>query len=177
MNWQQAWEQALKRTTIVRSRIASLNTFSETAVPYVMLSASQVNDGDTVVRRGEVVVQKPSLILPPNIPQFEGFEFQKEEGEADGSVMSYLLIRGISIPSMRYNNKTYSLDVFEGGVDRAVAHFANLMERKEDVQTGLLAGPDDAWQLSVLIFVCSQIARNTQVDLKRLMDEYRKGHL
>lgn len=174
MNFYEAWTRALKETQIVRTRVSSLQTFSDTHVPYVFLSPSMINDGDTVVRKGEIVIQRPALVLPPNIPQFEGFDFQKEEGETDGSVINFLLVRGISIPSFKYNNHTASLDIFEGDVTRAISFFANHLEREEDVITGLLAGHEEIWQFSVLIFICSQIARNTEIDLRRLMEEYRR---
>jgi hypothetical protein len=47
-------------------------------------------------------------------------------------------------------------------------------EREEDVITGLMAGNEETWQFSVLIFICSQIARNTELDLRRLMEDYRR---
>ena len=177
MDFQQAWERALKETEIIRGRVSLLQTFDDTRVPYVFLSPSLINDGDTVVRKGEVVVQKPSLILPPNIPRFEGFEFDPAEGVDPGSVINFLLVRGINVPSMKYNNKTFSLDVFEGGVSKAVSHFANQLEREEDVTCGLVAGHEEIWQFSVLIFICAQVARNTNVDIRRLMDEYRRRGL
>jgi hypothetical protein len=174
MDFHEAWGRALKETDIIRSRVSSLHTFDDTHVPYIFLSPSLINDGDTVVRRGEVVVQRPSLILPPNIPQLDGFDFDKEEGQDSGSALNYLLVRGISLPSLRYNNRTASLDVFEGDVPRAVSFFANQLERAEDVVTGLMTGDESTWQFSVLIFICSQVARNTQIDIRRLMEDYRK---
>src|SRR5512141_1841224 len=114
MDFQEAWDRALKETDIVRSRVSSLHTFDDTRVPYIFLSPSEINDGDTVVRRGQIVVQKPALILPPNIPQLEGFEFEKESGVNENAVLNFLLVRGISLPSLKYNNKTYSLDIYEG---------------------------------------------------------------
>ncbi len=174
MEFHEAWARALKETEIIRSRVLSLPTYDDSHVPYLFLSPSTLNEGDTVVRRGKILVQRPALMLPPNIPQLEGFDIQKNEGETDSSVMSFLLVRGITIPSLKYNNQTHSLDVFEGDVRQAVSYFANQMEREEDVATGLLLGHEDVWQFSVLIFVCSQIARNTEVDLKRLMDDFRR---
>lgn len=174
MDINEAWQQALKQTDIIRTRVSSLQTFDDTRVPYLFLSPSMINDGDTVVRRGEIVVQRPALILPPNLPRFEGFEFDKQEGETDGSVLNFLFVRGVSLPSLTYNNKTYSLDVFEGDISKAVAFYANQLERQEDVMTGLLTGQDDTWQFSVLIFICSQIARNTQLDIRRLMDDAQR---
>ncbi|MBF0595729.1 MAG: hypothetical protein HQL22_12295 [Candidatus Omnitrophica bacterium] len=174
MEFHEAWERALKETEIIRSRVLSLPTYDDAHVPYLFLSPSTLNYGDTVVRRGKIMVQRPALMLPPNIPQLEGFDLQKNEGETDHSVFSFLLVRGITVPSLKYNNQTHSLDIFEGDVRKAAAYFANQMEREEDVATGLLLGHEDVWQFSVLIFICSQIARNTEVDLKRLMDDFRR---
>jgi hypothetical protein len=174
MDMSDAWGQALKTTEIVRSRVSFLHTFDDTRVPYVFLAPSLINDGDTVVRKGEVVVRKPALFLPPNIPQLEGFDFKQEAGVDQSAMFNFLLVRGISVPSLQYNNKTHSLDVFEGGVARAVAFFANQMEREENVACGLVTGHEEVWQLGLLIFICSQIARNTEVDIKRLMDDFRR---
>ena len=75
MDIEQSWTKALKNTEIIRARVQALLTHSETLVPYVLLSESSINLGDTVVRKGEVMVQKPSLFIPPHNPQFNGFEF------------------------------------------------------------------------------------------------------
>jgi len=175
MNYYDAWSKALKNTEIIRSRVQSLKTFGNTTVPYVLLSASAVNPGDTVVRKGEVCVEKPSMVLPPNIPQLEGFDINNADSSfAEEAVMSFLLVRGIHLPSMKYNNLTASLDVFEGDVQRAIEKYHNQMQRQEDVAAGLIIGPEDCWQFSLLIFICSQVARNADTDIKRLLEEYRR---
>ena len=123
MDIYEAWGKALKQTEIVRSRVSALQTFHATQVPYILLSESSVNLGDTVVRRGEVTVDRPSLILPPNIPQLEGFDFEQANSFDQESMINFLLIRGVSLPSMKYDNKTHQLDVFEGKLDKAVKHY------------------------------------------------------
>ncbi len=173
MDIQNAWAKALQHTEIVRSRILNLQTFDNTNVPYVLLSASAINEGDTVVRSGEVVVDRPALILPPNIPQFEGFSFEKIAG-GDDSLVNFLLVRGVTLPSFKYNNKTSTMDIFEGKVEDAIKHFGNQLQREENTSTGLIVGPEDVWQFSLLIFICSQIAKNSSVDIKRILDEFRR---
>ena len=174
MNIQESFEKALKETDIIRSRVLSLQTFADTHVPYVLLSASSINPGDTVVRKGEVLVQKPSLILPPNIPQFEGFDNQDMPVLDSDAMINFLLVRGISLPSMRYNNTTSSLDVFEGNLDAAIKHYGNHMQSQENTSTGLVVAPEDVWPFSLLIFICSQIAKNSSVDMRRLLDQWRQ---
>jgi hypothetical protein len=177
MDVHEAWSRALKETEVVRSRVSALQTFQATQVPYILLSESSINLGDTVVRRGEVTVDRPSLILPPNIPQFEGFEFDAGQSYDEQSMINFLLIRGVQLPSMKYDNKTQQLNVFEGNMDRAVKHYLKELQQKENVSCGLLVGPEDVWQFSLLIFICSQIARNTEVDIRRLIEDYKKREI
>ena len=175
MDFEEIWGRALKHTEIIRSRVKALEMTGDTRVPYVFLSESSINLGDTVVRKGEILVQKPSLFIPPNNPQFQGFEFDREEDEFDEtSFINFLIVRGISIPSLRYDNKTSSLDVYEGKLSKAIKHYERALQRQEDVRTGLLAGPEDCWQFSILIFICSQIIKNADQDIRRLLDDYHK---
>jgi hypothetical protein len=173
MDAYEAWAKALKNTEIIRPRVQSLLTFKDTHVPYILLSESTVNLGDTVVRQGEVIVEKPSLILPPNVPQFEGFDFDEQMRGKD-AILNFLLVRGMSIPSFHYNNKTYMIDVFEGNLNKAVSHYNGMLQNQENVQSGLMVGPEDCWQFSVIIYICTQIARNADVDIKRLLEEFKK---
>jgi len=174
MDVHSAWEKALQETNIVRSRVIGLQTFSETHVPYILLSPSTINEGDTVVRTGEVLVHRPSLILPPNIPQLEGFNFEGDDSFKEDTMINFLMVRGISLPSMKYDNKISSLNVFEGKIQNAIGVYGNQLQREENTSSGLICGPDDVWQLSLLIFVCSQIAKNSSTDIRRLLDEYHK---
>ena len=82
MNIQELWEKALKQTRVIRPRVQALETFKATRLPYVALSASLINPGDTVVRKGDILVEKPAIILPFNLPQFEGFEFEARRFKA-----------------------------------------------------------------------------------------------
>lgn len=177
MDIHEAWEKALKRTEIIRPRIQPLATFEATQIPYVFLAESVVNHGDTVVRRGEVTVEKPTLILPPHLPQFEGFEFEKQFSGVEDYLTTFLLVRGIRFPSMKYENKIASLDIREESLSKAVAFFSQELQRQENVSTGLVIGPEDCWQFSVLIFICGQITRSAEGDIRKLFDGFKDpGH-
>lgn len=178
MNIQESWEKALKHTEIIRPRVMPLETYATTKLPYIFLSESQVNRGDTVVRKGEIFVEKPAILLPFNLPQFEGFEFEEGMRINEDFLKSFFLVRGITFPSLKYNNKTSSLDVYEGRLDKAVEFHGNLLARQEDVSTGLVVGAEDVWQFSVLIFICGQVVRSADGDIKKLLDDLKhKGNL
>lgn len=174
MDIQKIWEKALKETEIVRSRVKTLSTFSATDLPYILLSKSAVNLGDTVVRRGKVLMEKPSLIIPSDLPHFEGFDFEKELHFNEDTITNFLLVRGVKFPSFRYNNRTYSLDIYEGGLDKAVGYFSDQLQRREEVHSGLIVGPEDCWQFSLLIFICSIVVKSAEGDIKNILEDLRR---
>ena len=178
MNIQDAWEKALKTTEIIRPRVQPLRTFEATHLPYIFLSESLVNSGDTVVRKGEIRVEPPSILLPFNMPQFEGFEFEETLHMNEDILKSFFLIRGVSFPSMKYNNQTDTLDVFEGRLSAAREHYGNRLAREENVNAGLITGSEDIWQFSILVFICDQVAKSADGDFRKLFEDYkRRGRL
>ncbi len=170
MDIEKVWEKALKYTEIIRPRVKPLDTFKTTHLPYVFLAESSVNEGDCVVRRGEVLVEKPSIILPPDLPQLEGFDFKDVSRQQQDMIINFFLVRSIGFPSLKYNNKTYSLDIFEGRLSKAIEKYTHELQKEENVTSGLVIGPEDCWQFSVLIFVGMQIVRSTDNDIKNLMN-------
>jgi hypothetical protein len=174
MDIEKVWEKALKYTEIIRPRVEPLNTFRTTHLPYVFLAESSVNVGDSVVRKGEVLVEKPSIILPPDSPQLEGFDFKDVSKYQEDMVINFFLVRGIRLPSLKYNNKTYSLDIFEGRLSKAIERCSRELQKEENVTSSLIIGPEDCWQFSILIFVCMQILRSTDNDIKKLMNRGRR---
>ncbi|MBF0532805.1 MAG: hypothetical protein HQL23_06900 [Candidatus Omnitrophica bacterium] len=175
MDIEEAWHKALSHTQIIRARVSALLTNADTTVPYVFLAESSVNFGDTVVRKGEIIVQKPSLLIPPHNPIFQGFQFQDEMQINEDSLVNFLLVRGVVLPSLKYDNKTNSLSVVDGKLSEAIRRYSQEMEQQENVQTGLLSGPEDCWQFSVLIFICSQILRNADTDFRKLREKFKRN--
>ena len=173
MDIHESWEKALKLTEIIRPRIQPLSTFEATQLPYIFLAQSSVNHGDTVVRKGEVTVDKPSIILPPYMPQFEGFEFEKKFQGVEDYLTTFLLVRGIRFPSMKYENKVNSLDIYENKLKQAIEEYSRRLQQQENLSTGLVIGPEDCWQFSILIFVCGQALRYAEGDIRRIFERYR----
>ena len=173
MNIQEAWEKALKMTEITRPRVQPLQIHEVTRLPYVFVAESAVNMGNTVVRRGEVMVEKPAIVLPSNMPQFEGFDFEEGMRVNEEFLKTFFMVRGVTFHSLKYNNVSGTLDVFEGRLSKAIGHYRAVLQQGEDVHTGLVAGSEDCWQFAVLIFVCTQVSRSAESDLRRLMDDYR----
>jgi len=177
MDLQEKWDRAVRETKILRPRLRTLLVFENTELPYISLAKSAVNIGDTVVRKGKVVVHKPMIVLPGNFPQFEGFNFEEDDKIDENEIGRFLLMRGVSFPTLKYSNENHTIDVFEGSLDKAIGHFTRQLERKEDVHCGLIVGPEDCWQFSVLIYVGTLAIRSAPSDVEKLLDYFRKhGH-
>lgn len=174
MDIQELWEKARKRTELIRLRMQDLSTFEATRMPYLFLAESAINKGDTVVRSGHVMVEKPAIFLPGLSPQFEGFQFDENLQLSDSSVATFLLFRGVQFPSLRYRHEHSSLDVIESPLDAAIKRYQDRLARAEDLQTGLVIGPEDAWQFSVLLLVGAVVIRSAEGDLRRMMDVWRR---
>jgi len=174
MDIQELWDNARQRTEIVRLRLQELATFESTTVPYIFLAESSLNQGDTVVRKGQVVIERPSIVLPTFSPQFEGFDFEKDLRVTDDAVATFLLVRGIQFPSLKYRHQVSSLDVLERPLNKAIEHWQEQLTSAEDVQTGLLVGPEEAWQFSLLLLVGALVVRSAEGDLRRILEAWRK---
>jgi len=174
MDIDQKWQKALKKTEILRTRLRHLLTFEHTELPYVFLAESSVNVGDVVVRKGRIMVDKPLIVLPGNFPQFEGFEFKKDFHLDDESVTTFLMMRGVSFPSLKYSNEVTTIDVCPGPLSGAIKRFLNELQKKEDTDCGLIIAPEDCWQFAVIIYAASQVAKSVPEDIKNILRK-KKG--
>lgn len=174
MDIEELWDKARKRTEILRMRLQDLATFETTVVPYIFLAESSVNAGDTVIRKGQVLVERPSITLPGFSPQFKGFEFEPDLHLNDDALATFLLVRGIHFPSLKYRHQLSALDLLEGSLQRAVSRFEDQLKRAEDTKTGLVVGVEDAWQFSILLLVGALVVRSAEGDLRRILEEWRK---
>jgi hypothetical protein len=159
MDTETLWQKALAKTEIYRARIRYLSTFEHTMLPYIYLGESSINPGDVIVRKGKVLADKPVIFLPGNFPQFEGF----------GIDATFLMMRGISFPTMKYSNEIYKLDVIPGPLAKAIERYKKELEKSEDVSTGLIISPEDCWQFAVLIYACGLMAKSVPQDIRNIL--------
>ncbi len=174
MDIQALWEKAVKQTEILRMRLQDLATFDATTVPYIFLAESSLNQGDTIVRKGQVLIERPAIILPNFSPQFEGFEFDPAAHFNEQALSTFLLVRGVQFPSLKYRHRLSSLDVIERSLQQAIGQFRTQLTAAEDIKTGLIIGPEDAWQFSLLVLVGALVVRSAQGDLRRILEDWRK---
>ncbi len=165
------WEKAKEKTEVVRGRVKALATFKRTDVHYVFLAESVVNEGHTIIRKGKIIVEKPMIFLPEDMPQFEGFDFEKDLQVNQDVVQMFLFMRGIRFPSLKYNNTVTKLDLSEEPLSKELEKRKKKLEREENVSTALIVGPEDCWQLSILIYVASLVGRCARTDIINIVEK------
>lgn len=174
MDFERNWETALKTTEIVRARIKPLSTYGTTQLPYVFLCEALSDPKSTLVRKGKIEVEKPSLLLPSNTPQFEGFELgEKLKADVD-SLMNFMLVRGVRFPSMKFSNVSDDISLHDGRLSEAIRYHQDLLQKEENLSAGLVVGKESCWQFSILIFAGSQMIKSADGDIKRLLEDYRR---
>lgn len=167
------WQEAVKTTRIRRKRLASLETFEQTRLPYIMISENPRMSSHANVRQGHVEVAKPRLILPEYHPQFEGFSFDQLQAD-ENSVQTLMYIRGMRLPSLKLKN-VQDHQLYDGTVDDAISQYGRDLARAEDVETGLITGKEGVWPFALLFYISLLIVKNLPKDIERLMEEFREN--
>ena len=170
MDIEQLWEKAQAKTEVIRGRIKALSPFRTTRVPYLFLGESVVNEGHTVVRKGRIVVEKPLILLPEDMPQFEGFDFEEELKVEQNTMQTFFLMRGIRFPSLKYNNNIEKLDLEEASLSKSLEKHKDILEKEENITTALIIGPEDCWQFSILLYMAELVGRCARSDIRNLID-------
>lgn len=165
-DFEQRFLRAQEGTSLHRTRQNDLYTFGSTRLPYVFLGSSAINAGDTVIRRGEIRTEKPTLFLGGN-PQseFEGFE---EEGDDPSTPM--LFARAFQMSGLNVHNDGMTLEVVEREVRSVVDGTLEEMDRQGDRRTAVVEGPEDLWALSLLIYAGEMTQRSAPGNVKDLLE-------
>ena len=164
----EAFLEAQKRTQVIRARRNALFTFGVTRMPYIFLGDSVVNEGDVVLRRGEVTVAPPRIIAPRDGAEFEGFELG-DEGEM---AIPVLINRWVKFPPAKYQNSGGAMEVVDGPLEGAVERELNRLDQKSDSRTGILHGPAETWGFSVLGYVGQMIVRSAPSNIGEYFERF-----
>jgi len=70
---------------------------------------------------------------------------------------------------MKYSNETAKLEVIAGPLSKAIERYKRDLERKEDINTGLIAAPEDCWKFAILIYASVIVAKSIPEDIKNIL--------
>lgn len=173
-NSYQKFIEAVRNTKILRARKNYLFTFGNTRLPYVMVANSLINAGSSIIRTGEVVVEKPQIIISNDSSAFEGFDIDRSLVDLD-QVKFALMSRGISFPQMNYKNSTQFLEVVSDKLEVIIERQMNQFEDANDSRVGLIQCREDTWNLSLLHYVLTQVVRSSTSNMQEYLERYPLG--
>jgi hypothetical protein len=163
------WE----KTEIFREYARMLYTFGDTELPYVFLAQHPNFEDRTVVRKGLMSVKKPHILLPGSQqgPEFgEGFA----EDEALPEDAAYL-IRGLRLPYSKVTNRPAVKEEMEyGEVDQIAEQFDRRLEKARDRETGLLKGPAQAMEVSLMRYSLGLIIKSAPDNVEQFFEHLRR---
>jgi hypothetical protein len=174
INSYQKFIEAVRSTKILRARKNYLFTFGNTRLPYVMVANSLINAGSSIIRTGEVVVEKPQIIIANDSSAFEGFDIDRSLVDLD-QVKFALMSRGISFPQMNYKNSTQFLEVVSDKLEVIIERQMNQFEDANDSRVGLIQCREDTWNLSLLHYVLTQVIRSSTSNMQEYLERYPLG--
>ncbi|MBF0198755.1 MAG: hypothetical protein HQL32_13650 [Planctomycetes bacterium] len=170
LNFDDKFKQAAEQSKIHRQRKSALFTFGATRLPYYFVAPSAINEGDTVIRKGEISTEKPALITGDNLPHFSGFG---EDYDAHERQMSVIFGRGFHFPQLNYQNHSGSLEVVSKEEQKVLDELLQALDNEHDSLTAVVSGPEDSWALSILFYAGEMTRQSAPGNVKEMFERGR----
>jgi hypothetical protein len=155
-------EYAIRHTKILRLPKQTLATFGMTNIGYYLVTEPVYSElgkdvTETVVREGRVVAERPRIVTPHYLSQFEGFSPDAKR------YFSVLLKKyGPSAPGLfySYRNEPKGLTIVAGSITAVVDKINAEIDKRGDPLAAIIKGEDELWDVSLLKFIY-EMARNS----------------
>ncbi|MCL0041286.1 hypothetical protein M1N08_00855 [Dehalococcoidia bacterium] len=150
-NYDAEIEYAISHTDLVRLPEQRLNTFGVTKVHYYLLTEPMDSVGETRIREGQVIAGRPRIVTPGYfLNVFEGFgDHARKQAEAllnrygfDPDILEY-----------KYKNEISNTWTLSENIGDVILKISNKIDDEGDPLAAILKGPDDAWQISLMMFI------------------------
>ena len=161
------FEEALKKTKILRPVRQKLYTFSSTDVDYY-LTTELIKDTLIEVREGKVIVEKPLVINPFSSfakKQFDGFD----ENQFDYLQMLFQKY-GLRALEYTYKNETKKVNLISGHLNSILDKINKDIDRKEKGRATIIKGIPEMWTVSLMKCVMEIIVKSFPDNVNELQE-------
>lgn len=159
---------AAKMTQVVYRPPRLLETFGETTVQYVVLSAVEDADDKVRLRRGRLRSARPRVITP----HFFMHEALANFGEDARRYFAEVLNRKDSLRivqyGLRFEKEEHNEELVSGMVEDVAEQVAKDAQDTLSELRGVMIGPDRFWELSLLVFLNELINRSGQHNAREM---------
>jgi hypothetical protein len=144
---------AARMTRIVYMPRKLLETFGETYVSYSVVSPIEGDEEHVRLRRGIVRSSRPLVVTP----QYYRSQMLENFGEDAKSYLDEVLSRQDSLRiiqyGLRFMKEEHSEEVVGGEANEVADQLARSAQDDNQQVQGVLVGPDQFWEISLLIFI------------------------
>jgi hypothetical protein len=160
-------KDAAQNTEILRLPKQTLATFGMTNIGYYLVTrpvyAELAKDiGETVVREGRVIADKPRIVTPYYLSRLEGFS-------PDARTYFEMLTntQGPDVPGLfySYRNEPKGLTIVSEGLDAVIARLNSEIDRLGDPLVTIIKGQDELWDVSLMKFIFEMTRNSIQENL------------
>lgn len=170
---EEQFSQYWRQTEVIRQYQQILYTFGDMRLPYVFLSEHNSYHDRTIVRKGIIHIQKPSILLPGQLsgPIFgEGFD---DPGAL--SPDAAFIIRSMGLPYSEVTNKWLTKDSIEyGKLQQTIDRFTDKFEQQEDTDTGLIKGAQDGVDISLMRYSIGLMIKSAPENVHQYFEHLRR---
>ncbi len=167
------FEECWKATEIIREYQRMLFTFGDMEVPYVLVTEHDRFKDRAVIRRGVVMLQKPQIFLPSH---YGGPEFQEGFEHADAiPPEATFLLRAMQLPYCQIRNRPIAREHMEyGSLQSILDRFEREMENQEDTETGLIKGPSEGADVSLMRYSLGLAIKSAPGNVREFFEHLRR---
>lgn len=159
-------EYAVRHTELVRPPEQRLNTFGVTNVHYYLLAEPMDSVNETRIREGRVIAERPRIVTPSYLLNvFEGFgDHARKQAEAllgrygfDPNILEY-----------KYRNEMGNTWTLSENISHVILKINEKIDDESDPLAAILKCPDDAWQISLMMFIMSMTRSSASKNIAEL---------
>ena len=168
-------EYAVRHTEVLRPPRQKLETFGITNIRYYLLTAPAYADlvaggGETVVREGQVIAERPRVVTPYYLMNLQGFSQHARR------YLEKIAQEGHSSPALlyRYRNEAKGLSIVSEPMHQLAQKLTEKLEREGIALASVIKGVDELWDVSLLRFIHEFTLRSLQ---SNVIDLGRRGLL
>ena len=173
---------AIENTEVLRPPRQALATFGTTNIRYYLVtrpvySEAASAEGETVVREGRVISERPQVVTPTYLINMEGF------GDHARHYLEMMIRRfGPHAPGIfyKYRNEPKDLSIVSDTLEAVVQNLNTRIDQAGEQLTAIIKGVDELWDVSLMKFIhevtASSLGSNiSELGSRGLLDVDRAG--
>jgi len=167
------FEECWRATEVIREYQRMLFTFGDMEVPYVLITEHSRFKDRAVITKGVVMLQRPQILLPS---QYGGPQFQEGFEHADAiPPEAAFLLRAMQLPYSKISNRPVADEYMEyGSLQSVLDKFDREMESREDTETGLIKGPPEGADVSLMRYSLGLAIKSAPGNVREFFEHLRR---